>query len=140
MEQVTSYGAVQSLHDTTCAEMRVITSFRLAAAAGKAGQDPAMHIAQRLGSYSLSSQLSLIVSAIGDAWPDNFMLSRPCCPRLTFDEVTVIAMLRSAGAGNRAVFDELLRDMLPGETRDFLYGLLGRFAAELETAPRQSAA
>ncbi len=140
MEQPASYGAVQSLHDTTCLEMRVVTSFRLAAIAGKAGQDPTALIARRLGSYSLSNQLSLIVSAIGDAWPDNFMLSRPCCPQLSFDEVTVIAMLRSAGTGNRAAFDELLHDMLPEETRDFLYGLFGRFTAELGTGPRTATA
>ncbi len=130
MQDVVSYGGVKCLHDMTGMEINIVASFRIAAMMGKAGQDPAPYIVKRLRSAALSKQLSLIVSAIGHVWPDNFQLSRPCCPRMTFDEVTVIAMLRTAGSRNRPGFDELLRDMLAEDARDFLYGLFVRLSEE----------
>ena len=134
MKQWINYGSSACIHGLTTCEIAFVTSFRMAAMAGKAGQDPAQYVAKRLGSETLSKQLSLIVAAISDAWPDRFTLSRPCCQRMTFDEVTVIGMLRSSGANDRRAFDEILQDMLSEETRDFLYTLFVRFSVQTRIA------
>jgi len=130
MKQWINYGSDSRVDGLNSRELAIITSFRIAAMAGKSGQDPSKYVAERLGSQTLSRQLSLLVSSIGDAWPDNFTLSRPCCARMTYDEVTLVGMLRASGAGDRAGFDEILSDMLAQEPRDFLYGLFSRFSAK----------
>ena len=130
MKQWISYGADKHINVLNPRELDIITSFRMAAMAGKAGYDPSKYVAARLGSKTLARKLALLVSLIGDAWPDSFALSRPCCARMTYDEVTLVGMLRASAADDRAGFDELLSDMLAQEPRDFFYGLFSRFSVE----------
>jgi hypothetical protein len=105
-------------------EARLIVALRIAVFAHKSGTNPAPHVAARLGSVALSNQLSLVVEAIGQAWPEPFCVSRPCCGRLSPDESMFVGMVRSAMRGNRAAFDRQTREMLPEDARTLLYNLM----------------
>ncbi len=136
MQQRVVYGAIRCVRSLKMGELAILTSFRATAIAGDTLQGLSDHAAQKLGSHILARQLGLIVAAIGDVWADPFVLSRPCCGTLTYDEVTLIGMVRTVAAPDRSAFNELLCDMLAEDSRDFLYGLFRRFSQTiLETAP-----
>lgn len=105
-------------------EAKLVVALRIAVFAHKSGTNPAPHVAARLGSLVLSNQLSLVVEAIGQAWPEPFCVSRPCCGRLSPDEALFIAMFRCAMRGNRAAFDRQTREMLPEDARSLIYNLM----------------
>jgi|TARA_B110001454_G_scaffold181602_1_gene175717 hypothetical protein len=105
-------------------EAKLVVALRIAIFAHKSGADPAPHVAARLGSVTLSNQLSLVLEAMGQAWPDPFSVSRPCCGRLSPDETMFIGMVRSAMRGNRASFDRQTREMLGDDARTLIYNLM----------------
>lgn len=112
-------------------EAKLVVALRIAVFAHKSGEDPGPHVAMRLGSHALSNQLSLIVEAMGQAWPDPFSVSRPCCGRLSPDEVLFVSMVRTAMRGNRAAFDRSTCEMLSEDARTLIYNLMwqiGRLA------------
>ena len=112
------------LGSATLVEARLVVALRIAVFAHKSGTDPAPHVAARLGSTALSNQLSLVVEAMGQAWPDPFSVSRPCCGRLSPDEILFVGMVRSAMRGNRAAFDRQTREMLGEDARTLIYNLM----------------
>ncbi|WP_073976284.1 hypothetical protein, partial [Erythrobacter donghaensis] len=112
------------LGSATLVEARLVVALRIAVFAHKSGTDPAPHVAARLGSTALSNQLSLVVEAMGQAWPEPFCVSRPCCARLSPDETMFVAMVRSAARGNRAAFDRQTREMLGEDARNLIYNLM----------------
>ncbi len=120
------------LGSATLVEARLVVALRIAVFAHKSGTDPAPHVAARLGSTALSNQLSLVVEAMGQAWPEPFSVSRPCSARLSPDETMFVAMVRSAARGNRAAFDRQTREMLGEDARNLIYNLMwqmGRMVA-----------
>lgn len=119
------------LGSATLLEAKLVIAARIAIFAHRSGVDPAPHVAARLGSPQLCNQLSLILEAVGQAWPEPFCVSRPCCGRLSPDETMFVAMLRAAMMGNRAAFDRTSREMLAEDGRTLIYNLMwqfGRFA------------
>ena len=112
------------LGSATLFEARLVVALRIAVFAHKTGADPAPHVATRLGSVALSNQLSLILEAMGQAWPEPFSVSRPCCGRLSPDETMFVGMVRGAMRGNRAMFDRQTREMLGEDARTLIYNLM----------------
>lgn len=120
-------------------EARLVVAARIAIFAHKSGEDPAPHVAARLGSVMLSNQLSLILEAMGQAWPEPFCVSRPCCGRLSPDETMFVAMLRAAMRGNRATFDRQSSEMLAEDARTLIYNLMWQ-VGKIEAAETSSIA
>src|SRR3546814_16198096 len=69
----------------------------------------------------------LVVEAIGHVWPDPFAVAPPCCPRVSFDEALLAAMVGAAGRDDRARFDTLTAEMLDSDARAMLFTALGNF-------------
>jgi hypothetical protein len=65
--------------------------------------------------------MHLLLATIGAAWPDPFALAPRCCPRLTHDEATLVAMVVASRRHTRPVFDALLYEMLDQDARDRLF-------------------
>lgn len=112
------------LGSATVFEARLVVALRIAVFAHKTGADPAPHVAARLGSVPLSNQLSLVLEAMGQVWPEPFSVSRPCCGRLSPDEAMFVGMMRSAMRGNRAAFDRQTREMIAEDARTLIYNLM----------------
>ncbi|GGB66304.1 hypothetical protein [Blastomonas aquatica] len=123
------------LGSATLFEARLVVSLRIAIFAHKTGADPAPHVAARLGSVALSNQLSLVLEAMGQAWPEPFSVSRPCCGRMSPDEAMFVGMLRSAMRGNRAAFDRQTREMIAEDARTLIYNLMWQIGKMVPAAP-----
>lgn len=102
-------------------EAALIVTARLWVALRKRELDPGPAMQARLGSDRAAWQLWLLMEEVGTAWPDPFMVSPPCCRAMSFDEVTLLAMLRHAHRGERAEFGRLLGEMLPQEICERLF-------------------
>lgn len=112
------------LGSASLVEAKLVVALRIAVFAHKSGNDPAPHVSARLGSVALSNQLSLVVEAMGQAWPEPFCVSRPCCGRLSPDETMFVGMVRSGMRGNRAAFDRQTSEMLAEDARTLIYNLM----------------
>lgn len=119
-------------------EAKLVVSLRIAVFAHKSGEDPGPHVTARLGNPVLANHLSLVIEAMGQAWPDPFSVSRPCCGRLSPDEAMFVAMVRSAMRGNRAAFDRVTCEMIGEDARTLIYNLMWQFG-RLTTAQRDEA-
>ena len=68
-----------------------------------------------------------MVEAIGHIWPDPFAVAPPCCPRVSFDEALLAAMVGAVDRRNRARFDWLSAEMLGGDAREMLFVAIENF-------------
>lgn len=117
----------QALAAASPFETKLVIALRLAVVAHKSGTDPAPHIASRLGCLRITHQFSLVVEAMGQAWPEPFGVSRPCCAGLSPDEALFTGLMRAARRGNRAAFDRLSCEMLGEDARTLIYNLMWQF-------------
>jgi len=122
------------LGSASLVEAKLVVALRIAVFAHKAGTNPAPHVEMRLGSVALSNQLSLVLEAMGQAWPEPFCVSRPCCGKLSPDEAMFVGMMRSAMRGNRAAFDRQTREMLPEDARNLIYNLMWQMGRMVQAA------
>lgn len=132
--QLTKNARIDELSE---AESALIVTARLWVALRKREIDPGPVMQTRLGSDRAAWQLWLLMEEVGTAWPDPFMVSPPCCRNLSFDEVTLLAMLRHARSGERAHFGRLLEEMLPDEICERLYTSAAALMAILPEPARQ---
>jgi hypothetical protein len=125
-------GALGSaLAPAPSAAHRIIRALRIAALAKAGAVDPQARLAELLGSEAAARAFTLLLIAMGQAWPDPLTVFRPCCPRLTHDEMTMLAMLHHAERGDRPAFDTLLADMIGMDARDCLYCASTRLTKQL---------
>lgn len=123
----------QALGSASSSESKLVIALRLAVFAHKSGADPAPQVANRLGCVTLTNQFSLIVEAMGQAWPEPFAVSRPCCAGLSPDEALFTGLMRAARRGNRAAFDRLSCEMLGEDARTLIYNLMWQFGRMVGT-------
>lgn len=110
---------------------RVIRALRIAALAQQGQIDAQPRLIDLLGSGEVARNFRLLIAAMAQAWPDPLVVFRPCCPRVTHDEGTLLAMLHHARAGDRPAFDRLLADLIGADGRDYLYCASVRLALSL---------
>lgn len=132
--QLTRIARIDDLGET---EAALIVTARLWVAMRKREIDPGPAMQARLGSERAAWQLWLVMEEVGTAWPDPFMVSPPCCRQMSFDEMTLLAMLRHARLGERAEFGRLLGEMLPQEICERLYTSATALTAVLPEPARQ---
>src|SRR3546814_18496142 len=66
----------------------------------------------------------LVVEAIGHVWPEPFAVAPPCCPRVSFDEALLAAIVGAAARRDRVQFDWLTAEMLGSAFREMLFSAL----------------
>ncbi|HMN54287.1 MAG TPA: addiction module antidote protein [Sphingopyxis sp.] len=90
-------------------------------------RDPMPELERRWGNILAARRYRLVVEAIGHIWPDPFAVAPPCCPRVSFDEALLAAMVGAAGCGDQARFDTLTAEMLGSDARAMLFTTLENF-------------
>lgn len=113
-------------------QANLVLAARLWVTMRKRGLDPSPAMTQRFGSSEAAWRFWLLMEETGTAWPEPFLVSPPCCRRLTHDEATLVEMAVHAAAGARAEALRLLGDMMPVESADRLHASALRFLAALE--------
>ena len=90
-------------------------------------RDPMPELERRWGNILAARRYRLVVEAIGHVWPDPFAVAPPCCPRASFDEALLAAMVGAASGGDRVRFDTLTAEMLGSDARAMLFTALENF-------------
>ncbi|MBA3939763.1 MAG: addiction module antidote protein [Sphingopyxis sp.] len=90
-------------------------------------RDPMPELERRWGNILAVRRFRLVVEAIGHSWPDPFAVAPPCCPRASFDEALLAAMVSAASRRDRAQFDVLTGEMLGGDAREMIFVALENF-------------
>ena len=90
-------------------------------------RDPMPELERRWGNILAARRYRLVVEAIGHIWPDPFAVAPPCCPRASFDEALLAAMVGAASGGDRVRFDTLTAEMLGSDARAMLFTALENF-------------
>lgn len=93
----------------------------------RGGRDPMPELERRWGNILAARRFRLVVEAVGHAWPDAFAVAPPCCPRVSFDEALLAAMIGAVAASDRVRFDRLTSEMLGGDARAMLFVALDNF-------------
>lgn len=115
---------------------QAVVALRFCILCRRSGRDPVPELERRWGNIVTARRYRLVVEAIGHCWPDPFAVAPPCCPRASFDEALLAAMVGAAGAGDRARFDALTAEMLGGDARAMLFTALGNFLRARSTVQR----
>lgn len=128
-------GRTPNLSELAPAQATLLGALRFWVVARKSGRCPVAVAGVRLGSRRAGAHLHLLLEEIGAAWPDPFAVSPPCCRRLSHDETLVAQMFALAIGGDRAGFDRLLSDLLPGEARERLFLSVTVLSRAMQVAP-----
>ncbi len=130
------FTPTRDLRDLPLLSMHVIMAMRLCVMCAKTEQDPSAALEQRFRSPLAARRFQVLVVAIDQAWPEPFMISRPCCALLTPDEAMIADLAATAAYGDRAAFDTVARDMLSPETRDQLHIRFSAFLRAFNAAAK----
>ena len=126
-KNLSSLFALRDLRTFPLAAMHVVMGMRLCILYGQAGRDPLPDLAVRLRSMDAARRIERIVRAVQCAWPEPFLIHRPCSMTLTPDETMIAQLAVAATQGNEAGAVTLLGDMLKRDVIDELF--LGLVAA-----------
>lgn len=109
------------------AAVHVVMAMRLCVLCAKTGHDPLPRLVERFGGTLAGRRFRVAVEMVGGAWPDPFLINRPCCAALSPDEAMLAEMAVAAAAGDRLHFDQVSRDMLGDDARSRLFTSLAAF-------------
>ena len=84
--------------------MHLVMAMRLSALFELAGREPIVELASRFASVTMAEQVLALTRLIDRSWPHAFVVSPPCCLRLSPDERTLANIARAAIGGDRAAF------------------------------------
>ena len=106
---------------------QAILALRYCILCRRSERDPMPELERRWGNILAARRYRLVVEAIGHVWPDPFAVAPPCCPRVSFDEALLAAMVGAASGGDRVRFDTLTAEMLGSDARAMLFTALENF-------------
>jgi len=127
---LSSLFALRDLRTFPLSAMHVVMGMRLCILYGQAGRDPLPDLAVRLRSMDAARRVERVVRTVQGAWPEHFLIHRPCSMGLTPDEAVIAQLSVAAAEGNEARAAMLLGDMLKRQVIDELFlNLVGAVAA-----------
>ncbi|WP_162925129.1 hypothetical protein [Aurantiacibacter odishensis] len=112
----------------------LVLTVRLLAGSIAARRDPLVDLTQRLNSFTAARAVLDFSQACSRAWPENAMVSRPCCHALTPDETVFAQMAEAARGGDRQGFTAVLDGLVRRERHERLYAITSHAVAELSAA------
>ena len=119
-----SYGAVH-----------LVMTMRLRSIFERAERDPLAELSARLCSVPAAVAALDLGDRITQAWPEEFVIGRPCCVKMTPDEHTLAQMAQRARGGDRPGFAALLDGFIRPSRHDRLYDATVRALAFLPAPP-----
>ena len=106
---------------------QAVLALRYSILCRRSGHDPMPELERRWGNILAARRFRLVVEAIAHVWPDPFAVAPPCCPRLSFDEALLAAIVGAASRGDRVDFGWLTAEMLGSDAREMLFAALENF-------------
>jgi hypothetical protein len=115
------------VRDLSVDAAQAVLALRYCILCRRSERDPMPELERRWGNILAARRYRLVVEAIGHVWPDPFAVAPPCCPRASFDEALLAAMIGAVDRRNRARCDWLSAEMLGGDARDMLFVAIENF-------------
>ncbi len=113
------------------AALHLVMAMRFCALFDRAGRDPVVELATRLGSIPAATATLKLIGTVGKIWPDPFVVGRPCCMAMTPDERTLAMMVRAAQTVDHAGFCRQIDGLVRSDRHDALFDQTVRCVAEL---------
>ena len=111
--------------------MALVMAIRLMACCSAARMDPLVQLSRQLHSLTAAKAVLDFAQACARAWPENAMVSRPCCHALTPDEAVFAQMAEAAASGDSADFSAILNGLVRRERHERLHDLTRETVAVL---------
>lgn len=115
------------VRDLSVEAAQAVLALRYCILCRRSERDPMPELERRWGNILAARRYRLVVEAIGHVWPDPFAVAPPCCPRVSFDEALLAAMVGAASRRDQAQFDRMSAEMLGGDARAMLFAALENF-------------
>ena len=126
-ELVRKFNAQPLVRDLPTEAAQAVLALRYCILCRRGERDPMPELERRWGNILVARRFRLVVEAIGHVWPDPFAVAPPCCPRASFDEALLAALVGAAGRDDRAAFDWLRAELLGGDAREMLFVAMENF-------------
>jgi hypothetical protein len=124
IRQLTEQPLIRSLSVDAA---QAVLALRYCILCRRSERDPMPELERRWGNILAARRYRLVVEAIGHSWPDPFAVAPPFCPRASFDEALLAAMVGAASRRDRAQFDRLSAEMLGSDAREMIFVALENF-------------
>jgi len=115
------------VRDLSIEAAQAVLALRYSILCRRSDRDPMPELERRWGNILAARRFRLVVEAIAHVWPDPFAVAPPCCPRLSFDEALLAAIVGAASRNDRVDFDWRTAEMLGSDAREMLFAALENF-------------
>ena len=115
------------VRDLSVEAAQAVLALRYCILCRRSERDPMPELERRWGNILAARRYRLVVEAIGHIWPEPFAVAPPCCPRVSFDEALLAAIVGAVSRRDRVQFDWLTAEMLGGDAREMLFIALENF-------------
>ncbi len=120
-------SGARDLRALPLAALHAVMAIRLCVISHHVDRDPAGDLIERFGNMQAAKKFLVLYEVIGNAWPDPFIVSRPCCYNMSFDECLFADIVIAGNANNRPTFDSLTHEMLNSDARNTVFAALTAF-------------
>lgn len=114
--------------------LHIVLGTRLTVIWTNADKDPLPDLAQRFRSVEAARAIMALVSHIDTAWPEHFMVSRPCCAGMTPDEVLLASVTSEILAHHHDAARNTMRGFVPAHRHDALIRQIAHAAGTISAA------
>jgi len=128
---IAGFARPQDVRALTLTALHVVMAMRLSALFERVGRDPVPDLAQRYRSIEAAAAVTALVRRVIRAWPEQFLVNRPCQLTMTPDEATLAQMVRHALGADRRGFDATLAGFVRTERHEALFASTQHAAALL---------
>ena len=122
----------KDIRDLPLRQMHAVMAARFCCICNKVGRDPIDALSVRFRSVSAAKTFISLVEAVGHAWPEPFLVMRPCCSGVSIDEGVLSDMINAAARADRMRFDAILCDMIAPNVREKLFDMALKFAGAFD--------
>lgn len=109
------------LMDMQSLDVRYILAARSWFILQKASLNPQKRLEGYLQCPDLVSRFCVLMEVVSQVWPEPFAIFRPCCGRVSVDEILFVQAIALARFETRPQFETLLCEMVPDESRNLLF-------------------
>ncbi|MXO68439.1 hypothetical protein GRI72_06325 [Altererythrobacter marinus] len=121
------------LRAVTPLHARLVCAMRYTHVARRVGDYSHRRLASHLGSFCAVHSFHVFMDEAGHAWPERIVLNPPCQSAFSYDEMLLVDLLTAAARGERARFDDFVRDMIGAGARHAIWSAARRLMRHMAT-------
>lgn len=115
------------LRSMSTGQISIVIAMRVTILARAQGMGVKCYLAKQMPGEDAARHFLHIIEAMCESWPEPVMVHRPCCNKVSYDEVLLLDLVTAAARDDTKTFHNRIRDMIGERDRLTLLNSIAKF-------------